>query len=668
MREAKNAGARAARVIGEAPELRLDLGTLGCRASRDRATFPRLACAALLMLACGPGATPTPADGGLEPADAGPIVTLDGSSAPDAGSPIDEDAGAVTPPPLGPGFAAELEDPCEVLTPTIRGTDGADRLVGTSGPDVIFAGAGDDVIFGNGGDDVICAGGGADEIDAGGGNDYVDAGFGRDVVDGGPGNDTLHGRSGGDLLRGGEGDDVLYGDLLDDDLFGDDGDDLLIGGHGIDHMHGGTGNDWLRGDTNRDELIGGVGVDTASFITATPPGQPLGTLERADGVLVDVRDISNGLASGDGYQETLQGVEIVHGSPFDDRIVTGAGILEVHGELGDDDVDGDTGDPFPRGEGPYVALATGPRDLGLVVLGGRGAVDDALTISMADGVVIVRATNGATITAGEGCTAVAASEVRCVTIAELRYVVGYGGEGDDTIALEGSGFPRDLTTTLDGGDGDDHLVGHGGQDILFAGASGHDVLEGGASDDALLSESMDGDVMDAGAGNDQLVANYPCAGHQFIGGDGFDVGGFARVGTSFDTAAERRRQSIHAQIGFRSYQPAFCEREEGTQLANDIEILEGAGGDDELIGNDEDNVIWGWGGDDVIRGRGGNDVIEGHEGDDQIYGGSGQDRLRGNAGNDVIHARDGERDFQIDCGGGGSAETDSVDPATRGCS
>lgn len=390
-------------------------------------------------------------------------------------------------------------------------------------------------------------------------------------------------------------------------------------------------------------------------------------------MIVDNRSLSSGQASGDGYLETLQGVEIVHGSAFDDHLVTGAGTLRVFGELGADviEADGSTevdpGDDATSSDGPVVSLATGSRDLGLVVLGTPG--DDVLTITIAHGILTVRAGNDARVTVGSGCVRGASpSEVRCRLEAELRYVVGYGGDGDDRIALEGGGFPRDLTTTLDGGDGDDTLQGFAGQDILFAGATGHDVLLGGDGDDALLSESRDGDVMDAGAGNDQLVSNYPCAGHQFIGGPGFDVGGFARVGTSFDTAAERQRQSIHAQLGFRAYQPAFCERDEGTQLGNDIEILEGAGGDDELTGNDEDNVIWGWGGDDIIRGLGGNDVIEGHAGNDTIYGGAGQDRLRGNGGYNVLYARDGERDHELSCGEGGRVDaSDAVDPASSGC-
>jgi Ca2+-binding RTX toxin-like protein len=176
------------------------------------------------------------------------------------------------------------------------------------------------------------------------------------------------------------------------------------------------------------------------------------------------------------------------------------------------------------------------------------------------------------------------------------------------------------------------------------------------------------DIMDAGPGNDQLVANYPCGGHMFRGGGGYDVGGFARVGTHFDTAAERHRQRIFAQLGFRAYQPAFCARDEGTHLADDIEILEGGGGNDELTGNDQDNVIWGWGGDDTINGLGGNDTLEGHQGNDILIGGPGRDRLRGNDGFNILRARDGQADYELNCGAGGRLESsDPSDPNGAGC-
>lgn len=670
------------------------------------------------------------------------------------------------------GIAA-TDDPCQRRPrATLRGTDGPDVLrggpggdviYGGPGPDVIYGGPGRDIIFAGPGDDVIYAGGGADIICAGAGedvvhgdratsgalaanpnDDYVDAGPGRDVVFGNGGNDVIHGGTGGDELHGNAGDDELYGDLLDDRLFGEGGDDLLVGGHGIDRMYGGPGADWLRGDTNRDVIHGGAGADTASFMTATPPGQQLSqrflddfligrnpetgeldperaTLPRelwgtavaldppfaaplhAPGVVVVNRPVVNGVptvfgrAVGDGAPEELRGIEIVHGSPFADHIVVGPATTFVFGDLGDDTIvtagptvvlgggGRDTcspvpcaaeDEPPPRGADVYVALATLDRDPGLVVLG--SARDDHLAISARDGDVFVTATDGQPITPGYGCRLGRdASHARCSLLTHaLRWITGYGAEGDDVISLEGRGFPRDLTATLDGGPGDDVLRGHAGQDILFTGGRvGRDELWGREGDDALLSlgagetGGADADRMFAGPGNDQLVANYPCGGHEMHGGDGWDVGGFARVGTHFADPAERCRQRIYARIGGRAHQPFFCSLGAGTQLANDIEVLEGAGGNDVLIGNGRNNTIWGWGGNDVLRGLDGDDVLEAHDGNDWIFGGSGSDALRGGKGFDHLYSADGGRDRQLNCGadGGRVESSDPSDPNGHAC-
>jgi hypothetical protein len=79
--------------------------------------------------------------------------------------------------------------------------------------------------------------------------------------------------------------------------------------------------------------------------------------------------------------------------------------------------------------------------------------------------------------------------------------------------------------------------------------------------------------------------------------------------------------------------------------------IEGAAGNDRLVGTPGDDVICGEGGDDVISGGGGNDVIfgdggddvlTGDAGDDTIYGGAGDDRLAGGDGFDVLSGGPGD--------------------------
>ena len=99
----------------------------------------------------------------------------------------------------------DLDERCNGLVPTIRGTEGDDVLRGGNGPDVIMGLGGDDTIDGVNGDDVVC---------------------------GGAGDDMLRGENGDDTLLGGFGDDTLYGVNGDDRLVGGPGEDQLLPGKG----------------------------------------------------------------------------------------------------------------------------------------------------------------------------------------------------------------------------------------------------------------------------------------------------------------------------------------------------------------------------------------------------------------------------------------------------
>jgi Ca2+-binding RTX toxin-like protein len=100
-----------------------------------------------------------------------------------------------------PGFTAgSPASPGPRSRCTIRGTQGADRLVGTRRADVICGLGGNDVIRGRRGNDVIRGGGGNDRIFGNGGHDLLYGQSGNDRVIGGIGRDRLYGNHGNDLL------------------------------------------------------------------------------------------------------------------------------------------------------------------------------------------------------------------------------------------------------------------------------------------------------------------------------------------------------------------------------------------------------------------------------------------------------------------------------------
>jgi Ca2+-binding RTX toxin-like protein len=56
----------------------------------------------------------------------------------------------------------------------------------------------------------------------------------------------------------------------------------------------------------------------------------------------------------------------------------------------------------------------------------------------------------------------------------------------------------------------------------------------------------------------------------------------------------------------------------------------------DLVGNDEDSIIYGKFGLDRLYGMEGNDVLDGGEHDDELYGGDGNDNLYGSLGDDFL--------------------------------
>ncbi len=75
-----------------------------------------------------------------------------------------------------------------------------------------------------------------------------------------------------------------------------------------------------------------------------------------------------------------------------------------------------------------------------------------------------------------------------------------------------------LTITLDGGDGDDQLIGSAGNDSLV-GAAGNDLLQGSLGNDTI-DGGLGNDVLEGGLGNDVLRAGG--GSDQLLGGDGND--------------------------------------------------------------------------------------------------------------------------------------------------
>lgn len=168
-----------------------------------------------------------------------------------------------------------------------------------------------------------------------------------------------------------------------------------------------------------------------------------------------------------------------------------------------------------------------------------------------------------------------------------------GTPGDDTI----NGFAGNDTErgragndTLNGDDDHDFLIGGDDNDILNGG-NGDDYLRGGEGDDTL----------NGGAGFDraafQVLTNNPGIGE-----------------TGVQTGATVNLNIVGAQ-----------DTGHGMDTLIGIENVSGTNFADTLIGDANNNWIWGEGGDDNLQGGGGNDLVETDTGNSVMDGGTGND-------------------------------------------
>ncbi|HXS32346.1 MAG TPA: calcium-binding protein [Solirubrobacterales bacterium] len=531
--------------------------------------------------------------------------------------------------------AAEEEDPrCHGRRAKIVGTEADDVLRGTPGRDVIWGAGGDDTILGSLGNDLLC---------------------------GGPGTDLIHGGRGNDLADGGAGDDDrVIGDLGDDKLLGGSGSaDEVAGSLGIDTLSGGPGDlDFVHGDYGYDRMDGGPGQgDIASFATDVGAG-------RDGGVKVS---LAKHRAKGDGHDrlfrfESLEGSafedilvgngqgNVIDGGPGNDVIRGGGGKDRLVGGQGTDRCNGAKGNTVSCGpEAKLKASAYVELDPvsggggGLELVGGGG--HDRFVIGFNEEFSNFGVTAAKGIAIGPGCVRNSAVQASCPTEGPARWVMADLGPGNDSLTVEGS-LAAAQNVRLAGGLGNDTIRG-GDEDDLIEAGYGSDRLYGGAGADGLIGSMPGPTYLYGGADGDLLAAGGGCAGGALVGGEGRDDASFAETPAHpgvLHISFPAHAAWIDAIRG--------CKR---VHLSPTNEDMEGSFDWDILVGDGRPNAM---------------------------LGQPGADRFFGGGGDDVIDARDGDRDFSIQCGRGrvpekkgqpihgtpaGRALTDAFDPAPALC-
>jgi Ca2+-binding RTX toxin-like protein len=401
---------------------------------------------------------------------------------------------------------------------TITGGSGNDLLFGEAGNDTLLGKGGNDLLFGGDGNDVLIGGTGDDQVFGQSGNDRMiwNPGEGTDLNEGGDGVDTVEvnggngsenftiaangtrvrfdrtnpapfsldigtsenlvvNANGGDdtitagnglapliqiTMDGGAGNDILTGGDGNDILIGGDGNDLINGGRGNDVAFMGAGDDtfvWNPGDGS-DTVEGQAGNDTMLFnganvnekIDVSANGQRVRFTR-------DVGDITMDLNGVEGIDFTARG---------------GADTVTVNDLSGTDvtalnlDLSGVPG------------TNTGDGQADTVIVNGTNGDDTVIVAGDASGVAVIGLSAQVNITGAE------AANDR-LTINPLA--------GDDVVDASGLAVGA-IPLTVNGGDGDDVLIG----------GAGNDVLNGDAGDDVLIG-GPGLDILDGGTGNNILI-------------------------------------------------------------------------------------------------------------------------------------------------------------------
>ena len=412
----------------------------------------------------------------------------------------------------------------------------------------VEAAGGADSILGWNGDDDIIGGAGNDTIDAGVGNDMVVAGSGADSVLGGDGADTVYGGTGADTIDAGAGADRVWAGGGADSILGGSGNDTLSGNSGADTIDGGDGADRLQGGQGGDSIAGGAGNDSIM----------------GDGLWID----PTAHASAGGATTTLT-VTNSADAPIQMWWINGAGTLVQYGTV----------QPGATRVQPTFE-------------------DHNWVLRDLDGNILELIEGAPNQTVNYGAEGLADSID--------------GGEGDDTIYGQ---FGND---TINGGNGSDLIYGGTGNDFINAGGIEAslvlDTVFGGDGSDTI-SAGMQADSLYGGADDDTFLIENAFGNDTIVGGEA------VTTGTDFDTV-DLSAVSTGVAVTFTGDEAGTITNGSDTLAFSEIESLVLTDSNDNLNANAGAAGI-------MVDGAGGDDTLIGGTGDDTILGGAGADTISG---------------------------------------
>jgi Ca2+-binding RTX toxin-like protein len=482
-----------------------------------------------------------------------------------------------------------------------------------------------------------------------GGNDGITAttlpaGVIKLTLDGGAGNDTILGSQGADTLIGGDGNDFL---------FGDNGNDVALMGAGDDvfQWDPGDGNDTIEGADGTDRLLF-FGSNASEGINIVANGGRVLFLRDVANVTMDLNDVENiefrALGGADNIVVgDLSGTDVTR-IDIDLRGPNGGGdgaadTVTINGTQGADvfGVAGDAGGINVFGLSAAVNIFFQEQANDRLVLNGQGG-DDVINASSleADGIQL-------TMNGGLGNDILIGSEGGDLFNGGDGNDVALMGAGDDTFVWN----PGDDNDTLEGQDGFDTMLFNGSniaENINISANGGRALFFRDVAN--VLMDVNDVEKIDFNAlgGADNIVVN------DLSGTDVTEVN-IDLAGTIGGTAGDGAADTITVQ-GTSGDDVIVLVADSGSlvilglatriviehfEFDKDTVVINGLGGDDVIeasgvVANGPKLILNGGDGDDVVIGGAGDDTLTGGAGDDVLIGGPGTDVLDGGPDDNVV--------------------------------
>lgn len=439
-----------------------------------------------------------------------------------------------------------------------------------------------------------------------------------------------------------------------------------------------------RGSISNDNVIGGTGIDTVDFSTASagisinltdsefsPDNSEVYNVENAVGSMyADTLNASNSTTAAH-VLNGLAGNDRLQGASLNDTLIGGAG---------DDSLEGGTGSDlyvFNRGDGNDTITENAPPETKTdIIQFGTGISSSDITLQRINNdlkLSIKNTTDSISIKGyfnNEGTSGSQIDQINFTNstaswnVSQVKNLILQGTSADDTL----NGFSG--ADTIAGFAGNDILNGSAGNDTLDGG-SGNDTLDGGTGTDTYL--------FGIGYGNDTINSPDNTSGETdtILLGSGISTSdvNIKRVNGGSDLLLSLNNNSQDS-LKITSYGWGFSTGEQlkfadgtiwnsnilkarsmiGSSASETItgfssaDTISGLGGDDNLYGEEGDDIIDGGDGNDLLDGNIGNDTLTGGAGNDSLYGSVGNDLLDGGQGNDTLDGSSGNDTYKFNRG------------------